>query len=134
MRQYYGHDSTELCKWLNEQLSKLPLIRFPFELANLPENGIYFFYEDGESSGRNNSELRITRVGTSKDGNFRNRIAEHYLLNESKMNFDINKPAPHERSIFRKNIGRALLNRQRDDYLKIWELDFTSRERRKAFG
>jgi hypothetical protein len=34
---------------------------------------------------------------------------------------------PSDRSIFRKNIGRTLLNKQRDyDYLKVWETDFTS--------
>jgi hypothetical protein len=45
----------------------------------------------------------------AKDGNFQRRIAEHYLFDETKMNFGTYKPAPRERSIFRKNIGRALL-------------------------
>jgi len=47
------------------------------------------------------------------------------------MDFDIGKPAPRERSIFRKNIGRALLNQRKDDYLKIWEIDFTSGQARR---
>jgi hypothetical protein len=43
------------------------------------------------------------------------------------MKFTQTSPKPSDRSIFRKNIGRALLNRQRDlDYLKVWEIDFTS--------
>jgi len=50
------------------------------------------------------------------------------------MNFDSSKTAPRERSIFRKHIGRALLNKRRDDYLKIWEIDFTSRRNRDEFG
>lgn len=34
---------------------------------------------------------------------------------------------PSDRSIFRKNIGRALLNKQNDfNYLKVWEIDFTA--------
>jgi hypothetical protein len=122
---------SERCKWLHERLEQLPFIRFPFNLEELPENGIYFFYEQGEFWGHGGSRPRIVRVGTSKDGNFRKRISEHYLFDESKMNFDSTKPAPRERSIFRKNIGRALLNQRHDDYLKIWEIDFTSHESRR---
>jgi len=121
---------SERCKWLHEQLEQLPSIRYPFNLDELPENGIYFFYEQGEFWGHGGSKPRIVRVGTSKDGNFRKRISEHYLFDESKMNFDSTKPAPRERSIFRKNIGRALLNQRHDDYLKIWEIDFTSHKSR----
>jgi hypothetical protein len=40
------------------------------------------------------------------------RISGHFLLNESKMNFTQTNPKPLDRSIFRKNIGRALLNKQ----------------------
>lgn len=32
-----------------------------------------------------------------------------------------------DRSIFRKNIGRALLNRDHDPFLPFWELDLTTR-------
>jgi hypothetical protein len=113
---------SELCKWLHEQLEQLPLIRFPFRLEQLPENGIYFFYEDGEVWGHGGNKPRIVRVGTHKDGNFRSRIKEHYLLDESWMNFNENKPKPSDRSIFRKNIGRALLNKDKDSYLKIWNI------------
>jgi len=102
---------SELCRWLHEQLEQLP------------ENWIYFFYEDGEIWGHGGYKQRIVRIGTHKDGNFISRIKEHFLFDESKMNFDTTKPAPHERSIFRKNIGRALLNKEKDEYLKIWEID-----------
>jgi hypothetical protein len=37
---------------------------------------------------------------------------------------------PSDRNIFRKNIGRALLNRNNDYYLKIWNIDYTSKENR----
>jgi len=40
------------------------------------------------------------------------------------MDFDRNDPKPSDRSIFRKNIGRALLNKSKDPYLKIWENRF----------
>jgi len=44
------------------------------------------------------------------------------------------KAAPKDRSIFRKNIGRALLNKKRDEYLDIWEIDFTPRGNRERYG
>lgn len=118
---------SDLCKSLHEQLESLPLFSFPFEQNSLPANGIYFFYEKGEWWGHGGMKQRTVRIGTHKDGNFRSRIAEHFVLNERKMNFSAGSPAPHERSIFRKNIGRALLNRDRDSYLVVWEIDFTSR-------
>jgi hypothetical protein len=124
---------SELCKWLHEQLEHLPLIAFPFEYNELPENGVYFFYEAGQYWGHGGTISRIVRVGTHRDGNFRSRIAEHFLLDERKMSFSPGEPAPHERSIFRKNIGRALLNRTGDPYLSVWEVDFTTRERREKY-
>jgi hypothetical protein len=61
-------------------------------------------------------------------------MADHFLPNESKMRFDRDKPPPNGRSIFRKNIGRALLNRRRDRYLKVWDLDFIVRSNRQRWG
>jgi hypothetical protein len=118
---------SELCKWLHEQLERLPLITFPFEPNELPENGVYLFYERGEYWGHGGAHLRIVRIGTHRDGNFRSRIAEHFLLDERKMTFSRDQSAPHDRSIFRKNIGRSLLNRAADSYLPVWELDFMKR-------
>jgi len=123
-----------LCKWLHERLEQVPIIKFPFVLRELPENGIYFFYEEGETWGHGGNRPRIVRIGTHKEGNFRSRIAEHCLLDESRMNFDVSRPKPSDRSIFRKNIGRALLNKGADDYLKVWEVDFTNRESREYLG
>jgi len=125
---------SDLCKWLHEQIEQLPLIKFPFKLSLLPDNGIYFFYEQGEIWGHGGNKPRIVRIGTHRDGNFKNRIAEHYLLDETKMNFDKDKPKPSDRSIFRKNIGRALLNKNGDSYLEIWEKDFIVKENRRKYG
>jgi len=118
---------SELCKWLHEQLEPLPPITVPFEPNELPDNGIYFFYERGECWGHSGTKPRIVRVGTHRDGNFQSRIAEHFLLDERKMTFTRDQSAPHDRSIFRKNIGRSLLNRTSDSYLPVWELDFMKR-------
>lgn len=121
---------SEKCKWLHEALEALPLIKYPFRLEFLPTNGIYFFYEEGEMWGHGGNKLRIVRVGTHRGNNFRSRIAEHFLINDRKMNFNKNKPKPADRSIFRKNIGRALLNKNNDPYLKVWEIDFLPRDNR----
>jgi hypothetical protein len=121
-----------LCNWVHQALAPLPLFSYPFVLASLPTNGIYFFYEEGECCGHQGTKPRIVRVGTHRDGNFRSRIAEHFLLDERKMAFTQDQPAPRERSIFRKHIGRALLNKARDPYLSVWEIDFTTRRTRDA--
>lgn len=91
---------TSTCQWLHENLEVLQLIRYPFDINKLlPNNGVYFFYEDGEvwghgsaddddtdnnSNSNNNNKPRIVRIGTHKDGNFKSRISEYFLLNESK--------------------------------------------------
>ena len=119
------------CRWLHETLETLPLIRYPFDREALPINGVYFVYEEREIWGHGGIRPRIVRVGTHRDGNFRKRIAEHFLLDVSKMEFDATKPAPKDRSIFRKNIGRALLRQQADPYLEIWNVDLTGANMRK---
>lgn len=122
------------CEWLHRQLEELPIFRYPFSLEDLPRNGIYFFYEDGEEWGHGGNHLRIVRIGTHKGYNFRSRINDHFLFNDRKMNFNEMKPAPKDRSIFRKNIGRALLNKKKDKYIEIWNIDFTSRGNREKYG
>jgi hypothetical protein len=42
--------SSDIYRWLHEKLESLDLIKFPFDLTKLPDNGIYFFYEEGENS------------------------------------------------------------------------------------
>lgn len=86
---------TVMCSWLHLKLESLPIITFPFDKGGLPEKGIYFFYEEEENSDHGNGlKPRIVRIGTHKKNNFRYRISEHFLLNESKMNFSRNQPKP----------------------------------------
>ena len=122
------------CKVLHERIESLPLIGYPFAVEHLPRNGIYFFYETGETWGHGGMNQRIVRIGSHRQNNFRSRISEHYLLKESAMDFDMNKPKPSDRSIFRKNIGRAVLWRDGDDYCDLWEIDFTYRANRDVYG
>lgn len=126
--------TTEYCHWLHTALEDLPMIRYPFDINILPVNGIYFFYQEDEFWGHGGNKHKIVRIGTHRDGNFKSRIKEHFLFAESKMKFDRMRAKPSDRSIFRKNIGRALLNKEKDDYLKIWEIDFTSRQNRERYS
>lgn len=88
--------------------------RFPFDAKQIPENGIYILFENGE---RAHGGDRIVRVGThTGEGQLRSRLWQHFE-NENK-----------DRSIFRKNIGRALLNRDKDPFLADWDIDLTTRE------
>ncbi|MFH1127576.1 MAG: hypothetical protein V1718_05705 [archaeon] len=127
-------ETTDDCCWLHNALEALPIIQYPFDKNNLPTNGIYFFFENGELWGHESNKPRIVRVGSHNDGNFRNRINDHFLLDESKMNFNHMKPKPSDRSVFRKHIGRALLNKEKDTYLNIWNKDFTYKEERESYG
>jgi len=101
-------------------IQRLPLHRFPFDSEAIPRNGIYVLFEKGETAHGAN---RIIRVGTHRgDDQLRSRLAQH-LMWEKK-----------DRSIFRKNIGRALLNRDGDPFLEQWELDLTTRKAREQYG
>lgn len=105
------------CELLHKLFCSLPRQRFPFEENAIFNNGIYVLFEKGESA---HGGERIVRVGThTGKGQLRSRLKQHFLM-ENK-----------DRSIFRKNIGRALLNKSNDPFLSLWELDLTPKEARQ---
>lgn len=86
-----------------------------FEQNDVP-NGVYFIFEKGETFMNYD---RIVRIGSHRGGgNLIKRINEHFT-NENK-----------DRSIFRKHVGRSILNKREDAYLPVWEIDFTPRARK----
>lgn len=108
-----------ICSELHRLLDGLHHNRFPFNEGSIPSNGIYFLFEEGETAHGTN---RIVRVGTHRGQNrLASRLIEHFI-NENK-----------DRSIFRKNIGRALLTKTDDPFLEKWESDLTTREARYLF-
>lgn len=119
----------DLCQAVHKAVRALPRVTYPFERSDLPRDGIYFFLEAGEWDSHTGDE-RIVRVGTHRNGNFRSRISEHYLLDK---NLDIvaDRPAPKDRSIFRKNLGRAWIRKQGIENLEVWNIDFTTRRNRR---
>ena len=83
------------------------------------ENGIYIFFEKGE---KYHDYDRIVRVGTDTgQNNLKSRLVQHYIK-ENK-----------DRSIFRKNIGRAILNRDGSPLLAYWNKDLTKKENKDKF-
>lgn len=111
---------SEICEELHLRLNHLSKHHFPFDITEIPLNGIYVLFEDGERAHGTN---RIVRIGThTGNDQLRSRLKQHFLK-ENK-----------DRSIFRKNIGRALLNQDKDQFLEQWELDLTTRAEKERYG
>lgn len=111
---------SELCNKLHHLFQGLPFFSFPFDPRSIPLNGIYILFESGEFAHGTN---KIVRVGThTGDDQLRSRLEQHFIK-ENK-----------DRSIFRKNIGRAILNRDKDPFLQQWELDLTSRKANEEYA
>jgi hypothetical protein len=108
------------CQSLHEWARTLKRFRFPFDDAQIPQNGIYLLFEKGECAHRGD---RIVRVGThTGERQLRSRLKQHFITPNK------------DRSIFRKNIGRALLARDKDPFLVDWELDLTPAAARAMHG
>jgi hypothetical protein len=93
---------------LEGELSRLPLISdLSFAARDLPRNGIYFFYEQGEGE-------RIVRIGTHKgNARFYDAVRTHYGTRRSAR-------AWRRTSEFRYHLGAALLNRDQDPRISEW--------------
>ena len=98
-----------LCVRLHQMMSELPRYTWE-EISSVPfRNGIYIVFEQGETY---HGLPRIVRIGTHTSPNrLRQRLRDHFVREN------------HNGSIFRKNIGKALLNQAHDPYLSTWSLD-----------
>lgn len=102
------------CQILHQWFNSMHKMKFPFEKERIPLNGIYVLFERKETAHGTN---RIVRIGThTGEDQLPSRLMQHFVK-ENK-----------DRSIFRKNIGRAILNKEKDAFLEKWELDLTSKE------
>lgn len=111
---------SEICQRLHHLFNSFAAQGFPFDRNVIPRNGIYILFENGE---RAHGGKRIVRVGTHNGANqLRPRLNQHFVK-ENK-----------DRSIFRKNIGRALLRKANDPFLEQWEWDLTSRKAKEAYS
>ena len=110
---------SSLCYDLHQLFNSMP--RYTFEnIDQIPfKNGIYVFFEKGEKYGKFD---RIVRVGTDTGKNqLISRMRQH-LIKENK-----------DRSIFRKNIGRAMLAQRNSCLLEYWNIDFTASKNKFLF-
>lgn len=102
---------SDACATVHKLANGLSRHYFPFEETEIPSNGIYILFQKGE---KGHGLERIVRIGThNSEDSLRRRLEEHF----TKENKD--------RSVFRKNIGGALLNQRGDPFLKYWDLDRT---------
>ena len=96
-----GPSAKEACRQIHSALVELPLLVSP---ADVPfGDGLYFFYEDGETS-EHAPDGRVVRVGNHphSDGSLRKRLAQHFSGRKNG-------------SVFRKFLGGALLRRRDPD-------------------
>lgn len=101
-----------VCGKLHEILWEGRRYRFGDGFSDVPKNGVYVLFEKGESGHGGD---RIVRIGTHTGENqLPSRLFQHFE-NPNK-----------NRSIFRKNVGRCLLNMREDDYLSVWNYDTTT--------
>jgi hypothetical protein len=111
---------SELCKQLHDIIREGKRYDFSMGYDAIPFNGIYIMFEQGESAHGGD---RIVRIGThTGDKQLRSRIYQHFE-NENK-----------NRSIFRKNIGRCILNHDNNPYLSAWDLDTTTKDKKEQYA
>jgi len=111
---------SECCDTLHRLFNAAKRLSYPFNGDELRrngtyiQNGIYILFEKGE---RAHFGDRIVRVGTHREPNrLFSRLQQHFMR-ENK-----------ESSIFRKNIGRAILSKTGDRFLTEWEKKKTNNQ------
>lgn len=112
------YHSDNICEELHKILWEGKLFRFPVELKAIPSNGIYILFQNDELGHGGD---RIVRIGThTGQDQLPSRIKQHFI--------DENK----DRSIFRKRVGRCILNG--DPFLSTWDKDLTNKINSKIYG
>lgn len=114
----------KVCEALHKLLNDADLVNryhYDDDFDRIPKHGVYFIFERGEFA--HGSMDRIVRIGTHTGiNNLRKRIKEHYIT-ENK-----------DRSIFRKNVGRAIINQTGDDQLLAdWNINITKRVNKEQY-
>jgi hypothetical protein len=101
-----SYTDCSICFKLHNLFNDLP--RFTWNMIDNIEfpSGIYIVFEKGE---KYYDMDRIVRVGAHKsDGRLKGRLKDHFIRENN------------DGSIFRKNIGRAILNKNKKPYLHVW--------------
>lgn len=103
-----------LCKAVHLLFNRMPRMDYQM-IAKIPfEDGIYIMFEKGQKQGDFD---RIVRVGThTAEGRLKARLKDHFISQNK------------DGSIFRKNIGKALLSKNNDPFLDLWTLDMSNKK------
>lgn len=110
---------SEKCCEIHNLFNNMKRFDFSFNEQEIPKNGLYVLFEKGEKA---HDVDRIVRIGTHTGQNqLRSRLKQHFLARNK------------DRSIFRKNIGRAILNKAGDPFLEQWEIDLTTKKARELW-
>lgn len=111
---------TNLCKAVHEFFNQMPRTDYK-TISDIPfTNGIYIMFEKGQKYGEFD---RIVRIGThTSDDRLKSRLREHFISKNK------------DGSIFRKNIGKAMLNKSHDPYLDIWTLDTSNKNNKEKIN
>jgi hypothetical protein len=113
---------TSFTSQLHELFNQIRRFTFPYDdrEMEMPKNGICIFFEKGEKFGQID---RIVFVGTHTSNNkLQSRLKEHFITHNK------------DRSIFRKNIGRCILAKEKHPYLSVWNRDFTAKATKELYG
>ncbi len=106
-----------ITRWAYQTLNQLDCHTWQTQSWMGPHNGIYVFYEKGETvTDGGHTWDRIVRIGTHRrDGNFRARIRQHYGPAKT---LGGNKNS----SVLRKHLGGAIMRRRdpEDPRLSDW--------------
>jgi hypothetical protein len=96
---------------IHEIIEPLPLNRYPISKRDLPDNGLYLFYEEGERfHADDQARDRIARVGTHREQDrLPDRISIHFHGDKNS-------------SVFRRHLGGAIIRRENpsDPRLQQW--------------
>jgi len=105
-----------MCHRLHKLFCAMPRYTWN-QISQIPfTNGIYIIFEKGE---RYKGMERIVRVGThTSSDRLKIRLSDHFVKEN------------HDGSIFRKNVGKTILNAYHDPYLAIWTIDTSKPENR----
>lgn len=112
-------ETVKMCGKLHKLFNSMERFYYDFDKNDIPKNGIYIIFEKGETA---HGCDRIVRVGThTGDGQLPSRLSQHF------------KAENKDRSIFRKNVGLAILNKRKDPFIQQWDIDLTTRKTKEKW-
>ena len=85
--------------------------------GDMPESGVYLFFDQSERRLKDLSQLRIVRVGThgvaaGSKASLRNRMRTHFGTTSGEGN--------HRSSVFRLHVGRSMINARYEADIESW--------------